>query len=280
MTIQDRIRNRIKGRGRGAVFTPKDFLDLGRRAAVDQSLSRMVKDGTIRRLRRGVYDFPKKHPRLGVLSPDGDAVARALVGDAPLQLSGAAAANALGLSTQVPARTIYYSDRSFKDVPVGNRVISVRKASPRQLAGARRPSGPVLQALRYLGKDRVDDGVVSTLRDRLSQPVKDDLEAYAEMTADPEVMRYIADGRTQSYPEARAWVEGCIAQQADIGYSRYAVVLKESGNLIGFCGFAEFNGDLDFGWRLERRSWHKGDQAGGRRMELRLGMIDLPLSDR
>lgn len=180
MTIQDRIYNRVKGKGRGAVFTPKDFLGLGSRAAVDQSLSRMVKAGTIHRLRRGVYYFPKTHPRLGILSPDGDAIARALVGDAPLQMSGAAAMNALGLSTQVPARTIYYSDRSFKDVPVGNRVISVRKASPRQLAGADRPSGPALQALKYLGKDRVDDRVVTTLRNRLSRAVKDDLDAYVQ----------------------------------------------------------------------------------------------------
>jgi len=178
MTIQDRIHNRIKGKGRGAVFTPKDFLDLGSRAAVDQSLSRMARDAVINRLRRGVYYFPKTHPRLGNLSPDADAIARALVGDAPLQITGAAAVNALGLSTQVPARAIYYSDRSHKDVPIGNRVVSIKKASPRQLAAAQRPSGPVIQALKYLGQHRVDDHVVKSLQTRLPQLVKDDLRTY------------------------------------------------------------------------------------------------------
>lgn len=180
MTVQDRIQNRIKGKGRGAVFTPKDFLDLGGRAAVDQSLSRLTRDGTIHRLRRGVYYFPKTHPRLGTLSPDADAIAKALVGDAPLQMTGTAAANAVGLSTQVPTRTIYYSDRSYKDVPIGNRVVSVKKGSPRQLAAAQRPSGPVIQALKHLGRSRVDDRVVNTLRRELSPNVKDDLRTYVQ----------------------------------------------------------------------------------------------------
>lgn len=178
MTIQDRIHNRIKGKGRGAVFTPKDFLDLGSRAAVDQSLSRMTKDGTITRLRRGVYYFPKRHRRFGILSPDADAIAKALVGNAPLQSTGAASVNALGLSTQVPAKAIYLSDRAHQDVPIGNRVVSVRRGSPRQLAGANRPSGPVIQALKHLGQDGVGDDVIRTLRNRLSLSVKDDLATY------------------------------------------------------------------------------------------------------
>lgn len=44
----------------------------------------------------------------------------------------------------------------------------------------------------------------------------------------------------------------------EFGYSRYAVLLKDSGEFIGFCGFDHFNGELDFGWRYERRHWGKG----------------------
>ncbi len=47
--IANKVIRRIRGKGRGSVFVPKDFLDLGRRAAVDQALSRLVKAGTIRR---------------------------------------------------------------------------------------------------------------------------------------------------------------------------------------------------------------------------------------
>ena len=71
----DKIKRRIIGKGRGAVFTPADFLDLGSRASVDQTLSRLTDQGVIRRLARGIYDYPKTSPRLGRLSPDPDAVA-------------------------------------------------------------------------------------------------------------------------------------------------------------------------------------------------------------
>ena len=80
--------------GRGSVFVPGDFLDLGSREAVDLALHRLARKGTIRRLARGVYDFPKQHPVLGLLSPSADAVARALAGRdrTRLQPAGAYAA--------------------------------------------------------------------------------------------------------------------------------------------------------------------------------------------
>src|SRR6204780_360746 len=79
-SIDSRILARIHGRGRGSVFVPGDFLDLGSREAVDLALHRLARKGTIRRLARGVYDFPKEHPVLGLLSPSADAVAHALAG--------------------------------------------------------------------------------------------------------------------------------------------------------------------------------------------------------
>jgi predicted transcriptional regulator of viral defense system len=60
---------RARTSGRGGVFTPSDFLDMAGRAAVDQALSRLAKGGRLRRLARGLYDFPKVHPKLGPLSP-------------------------------------------------------------------------------------------------------------------------------------------------------------------------------------------------------------------
>jgi len=73
-----KIKRRIIGKGRGYVFTPRDFLDLGSRAAVDQALSRLADQGAVRRLARGIYDYPKQSPRFGALSPDMDTIARAI----------------------------------------------------------------------------------------------------------------------------------------------------------------------------------------------------------
>src|SRR3984885_14338964 len=95
----------INIRGPGAVFVPTDFLNLGSRQAVDIVLHRLVRKGTIRRLARGIYDFPEEHSILGKLQPSPEKIAEALVGRdcTRIQPAGAYAANIPGLSEQVPA---------------------------------------------------------------------------------------------------------------------------------------------------------------------------------
>lgn len=184
--IGNKILKRIRAKGRGWVFTPKDFLDLGSRAAVDQALSRFARTATIRRLGHGLYDYPRTSPRFGQLSPSLDAVAKAIArkSGSRLQIGGAQAANALGLSTQVPAKLIYLTDGPTRRVDVGRQTIFLRHASPRKLVGAGTPSGLALQALRYLGRDRVDETVISRLGRQLSRRDKDALRRDATYAAD------------------------------------------------------------------------------------------------
>ena len=169
-TVPSQIIKRVRSKGRGSIFRPKDFLDLGTRAAVDQALSRLARRGTIRRLGHGLYDYPRISPRLGPLSPTIDALAKALTKqtDSRLQISGARAVNTLGLSTQVPAQAIYLTDGPSRRIRVGSQVIDLRHAVPRHLVGAGKTTGMVLQALRYLGRDGIDHTVTQKLGRTLS----------------------------------------------------------------------------------------------------------------
>lgn len=156
-SIDSRILARIHGRGRGSVLVPGDFLDLGSREAVDLALHRLAKKGTIRRLARGVYDFPKEHPVLGPLSPSAETVAKALAGRdrTRLQPAGAYAANALGLSEQVPAKVVFLTDGASRTVKIGPTTIQLRRTTPKNMAAAGRLSGLLIQALRELGQEHV-----------------------------------------------------------------------------------------------------------------------------
>ncbi len=156
-SIDSRILATIHGRGRGSVFVPADFLNIGSREAVDVALHRLVKEGTIRRLARGVYDFPKEHPVLGALSPSAEAVAKALAGRdrTRLQPAGAYAANALGLSEQVPAKAVFLTDGPARMVKIGPMTIQLRRTTARNMAAAGRLSGLLIQALRELGEEHV-----------------------------------------------------------------------------------------------------------------------------
>jgi len=167
--IDKGVVSRIYGNGRGWVFSPNQFLDLGSRTAVGVALHRLVKAGTIRRLARGLYDYPKQHPVYGVLAPDPDLVAKALTGKhaVRLQPSGAYAANLLGLSDQVPAKIVFVTDGTAKRVKVGGQEISLQRTTPRNMATAGRLSGLIIQALRYLGKAHVDDNTLRRLKLKL-----------------------------------------------------------------------------------------------------------------
>jgi hypothetical protein len=176
----DRIMKRARANGRGRVFTPSDFLDVAGRAAVDQALSRLVKAGKLRRLARGLYDFPKVHPKLGPLSPAPDDVAQALAREtgSQVQITGARAANALGLSTQVPAKSIYLTDGPSRRVALGKRIVDLRHASPKHLIAPGSPAGTVVQALRHVGPMRAAD-IVRIAAHRLSASDKKTLATAA-----------------------------------------------------------------------------------------------------
>jgi hypothetical protein len=168
-SIDNKIINRIYGHGKGWVFTPAHFSDLGSRDAVASALRRYCQSGLIRQLARGLYDYPRTDPELGTLTPSPDAVAKALTGrDAVrLQPSGAYAANLLGLSTQIPMKIVYLTDGRSRTVRIGKKQIILKWTTPRNMATAGRTSGLVIQALRHLGRQHVDDDVVARLDDRL-----------------------------------------------------------------------------------------------------------------
>lgn len=156
-SIDAKILAAIHRRGRGSVFVPADFLDIGSRDAVDVVLHRLTRKGTIRRLARGVYDFPKQHPVLGPLQPSAEEVAQALAGrdHTRVQPAGAYAANALGLSEQVPAKAVFLTDGPSRTVKIGASTIQLRRTTARNMAAAGRLSGLLIQALRELGKEHV-----------------------------------------------------------------------------------------------------------------------------
>lgn len=165
---------RIRSHGRGWVFTSRDFEDLCVRSTISTSLQRLHESGMIRQLARGLYDYPKTDKQLGELAATTDDIAKALAGrDAiRLQPSGAYAANLLGLSTQVPMRIVYLTDGRSRTVQVGRRQIILKQTSPRNMAAAGRISGLVIQALRYIGRDHVDEEAIACLDRRLDDTAR------------------------------------------------------------------------------------------------------------
>lgn len=171
--VEQKILSRIYGRGRGWAFTKTDFVAGFGEANIHQALSTVARAGKIRRVCHGVYDYPRHSDLLGqALSPDIDQVAQALARkfNWRIQPSGEAALNLLGLSTQVPGRWIYLSDGPSREYSIGEdgrQILAFRKSSLKDTGFKYRESGLLVQALKALGKERVNAAVIETLRRRL-----------------------------------------------------------------------------------------------------------------
>jgi predicted transcriptional regulator of viral defense system len=196
-SVDKKVISRIYGHGRGWVFTPDDFKDLGSRNAVASALKRYVQKGTIRRLARGVYDYPATDPELGVMEPTVDAIVLAVSRRDAIQFqpSGAYAANLLGLSAQVPTTIVYLTDGRTQKLSVHGRTIELRNAAPQTMITAGTVTGLVIQALRHVGRENVDDRVISQLDVKLNaddrRKLKRDIRHAPEWIA--EIIRDLED---------------------------------------------------------------------------------------
>lgn len=174
--LQDQILARIHERGRWRVFIPKDFLDLGTRDAADQALSRLARGGNIERLGRGLYLYPK---RSAVALPpvDNDEIADALGRQTGSRVvpSGAMAADRLGLTAEVAVAPIYLTDGRTRQVKIGGLVFELRHAAPKDLPATSRISSMVFQALRFIGKNSVDERILAIIRRKLTSEQRAEL---------------------------------------------------------------------------------------------------------
>jgi Family of unknown function (DUF6088) len=133
----------------GASVSAKELLHLGTRAAVDQALSRLARRGRLMRAGRGLYVQ-------AIAGAKGEVIAS----------HGATAANALGLTTQVPVRAVYLTSGRTRKLKIGKQTVELRHAPRWQLAMAGRPAGEAIRALAWLGEEQTETAL-RTLQRRL-----------------------------------------------------------------------------------------------------------------
>ena len=163
------IRARIQELPEGTPFTTSMFVELGSRAAIDQTLYRMAKAGEIQRVTRGVFVRPKESRFVGKVPPAPQEVATVIAqaGGGTAQINGAEAARRFGLSTQVPAKPVYFTNGPSRKFHIGNLEVMLRHVAPRKLVLGARPAGEALSALWYLGKQHTTPEVIAQIRSKL-----------------------------------------------------------------------------------------------------------------
>lgn len=106
---------------------------------------------------------------------------------------------------------------------------------------------------------------------------EEDLDAYAAMSADPEVMRYLADGQPLDRGGAWRQMAMILGHWQLRGFGFYALEERATGSLIGRVGFFQPEGwpGLELAWMLRRASWGQGYATEAGRRVLRQGFTEL-----
>lgn len=136
----------------GGVLSPKEFLHLGSRVAVDQAFSRLSKAGKLMRVARGTYVAPVSS-RFGSRAPAPGKVVKAMAEQSGETIAphGASAANALGLTQQVPTREVYVTSGRTRKLKLGRSELLVKHAPRWMLALGNGPAGAAVRALAWMG---------------------------------------------------------------------------------------------------------------------------------
>ncbi|MES2551527.1 MAG: DUF6088 family protein [Pseudomonadota bacterium] len=175
--LKSAVLSLIRTDGASHVWVPTDFAAFGSRDAVDKTLQRLVRDGELRRIDRGLYDRPTinsltKRPT----SPDYRAVIDAIARRDQLRLlvDGMTAANDIGLTDAVPARVTIHTDARRRAVKLDNLVIEFKHTAPSRLYWAGRPAMRVVQALHWLKDTLTTDRlrILSKLSALLADPLR------------------------------------------------------------------------------------------------------------
>ena len=160
------IGNRIRSLPEGSVFITSDFLDLADTPTINKALSRLSSEGAIRRIVRGVYDRPSfSGLLLEHAAPDINQAAKAIARNFGWTIvpCGDTALNLLGLSTQVPAKWQYVSDGPYREYTIGNRVLQFKHGANKDVSGLSDKFALIVQALKALGKNNIDDPTLEKL---------------------------------------------------------------------------------------------------------------------
>ena len=181
--VENKIAEVLKSFPKGSVLFVDDFLDYGNPESVKKALLRLKEKDILVRLAHGIYLYPKIDKELGILFPSTEDIAKAIArrDKARILPTGIQALNKLGLSTQVPMKVVYLTDGAARNIKVGKRTIAFKRTSPKILLAKGKISSLVIQALKTIGQNKVDDEIKNKIQGILKKEKKENIMNDAKL---------------------------------------------------------------------------------------------------
>lgn len=198
----EKISDRINSFEANKVFFTNDFLDIASNATVRQILKRLADEGEIKRVIDGFYYNPKYSELIGeyqAVSIHELALAIARKYNWNIAPYNSTALNLLGLSTQVPTHYKYISSGRYKEYKIGDTILAFKKVNLGEIANMSLKTATVIQAIKSLDKENINDQVIQKIRENLTEKERTDLmnESKSVPSWIYEVIREICEARDE-----------------------------------------------------------------------------------
>jgi hypothetical protein len=182
--IEAKVAEKLKKTIKGSVLFVDDFLDLGNPESIKKALLRLKEKDILVRLSHGIYLYPKIDKELGILFPSTEEIAKAIArrDKARIVPTGVQALNKLGLSTQIPMKVVYLTDGATRSIKVGKRTITFKNTSPKNLLAKGKISSLVIQALKTIGQNKVDENTMERIQAILKNETKENIINDAKLS--------------------------------------------------------------------------------------------------
>lgn len=195
----EKISDKINDFDSHKVFFANDFLDIASYETARKTLNRMVNERKIQRVIGGFYYNPRYSELIGeyeAASIHELALAIARKYNWNIAPHGSTALNLSGLSTQVPTHYTYISSGRYKTYKIADTVLEFKKVNPGEIANMSLKTATVIQAIKSLGKEHINDQVVQQIRENLTGKERKDLmdESKSVSAWMYEVIREICEG--------------------------------------------------------------------------------------
>lgn len=198
----EKISDRINSLEANKVFFANDFLDIASNATVRQILKRSADEGEIKRVIDGFYYNPKYSELIGeyeAVSIHELALAIARKYNWNIAPYNSTALNLLGLSTQVPTHYKYISSGRYKEYKIGDTILAFKKVNLGEIANMSLKTATVIQAIKSLDKENINDQVIQKIRENLTEKERTDLmnESKSVSSWIYEVIREICEAKDE-----------------------------------------------------------------------------------
>jgi len=172
------INKYLKRNRHGKIFFADEFRKFGNNDVVRQTLSRLCKKEVLIRLSAGIYLYPKHDKLVGIVYPSIETIARVIAKREKTRLipTGAYALNALGLSTQVPARVVFLTDGTAREVKIGKKAtVKFKRTVAKNLSYKGKISLLAISALKEIGKDKATDEQLQKIKEALQHEKRENI---------------------------------------------------------------------------------------------------------